>query len=894
MPLAPGTRLGPYEVVAPLGAGGMGEVYRARDSRLGRDVAVKVLPAELAGNPERRARLEREARAVSGLNHPNICVLHDVGREGDVDFLVMELVEGETLAQRIEKGPFAPAELLRVGAQIADALDRAHRAGIVHRDLKPGNVMLTRAGAKLMDFGLARAAGAAGSADGPAATAAIFSQSPTASRPLTAEGTVVGTFQYMAPEQLEGHDADARSDLWAFGCVLYEMATGRRAFEGKSQASLIGAIMHAEPPPPSQLVAASPPALDRLIRACLAKDPADRLQSAHDLKLQLAWMAEGGLPASGVAALPPPAAARRTTWGALALVALGSAAISVLATARWVERAATTRTAATMQRYTVGSADLRAQSAPVLSPDGTYLVFSVNDGISSRLVRRDLASFETTPIAGTEEGLAPFFSPDGAWIGFATPDALKKVPAGGGVAQSIAAEPKIDSADWGRDGTIYFTSLEGGRDGRTALARVADTGGRPEVVAVLDTTAAESESWLPEILPDGRVLVTLFGGSAGMSRIVVVDRDGTRRTVVEDALLSRYVPSGSLLYFDFGSEAVLAAPFDVAGARVTGPAVPLTEKVDGDHGFDVAPDGKLVYVPARGALDGEPIVWIDRKGGTRPALAQRSNWTEPRLSPDGRRVVLRKIATNCELWMYDLERETLSRIVQGDDNHHPVWSPDGRRIAYEQFSGAGALVTLDVSGTREMTTLASGLDHGSPRSWSAAGDRLAYTVSGRGTGSDIWVRAMDRGTAPTAFRATEAEEGQPAFSPDGRWMAYTSDETGTPEVFVRAYPDDGQVWQISAGGGADALWARDGTELYYVAGTKMMAVPVETRPGLRVGVPTELFDGGFSTSRSRDFDVAADGRFLAVGRAEGKGGGKEIRILLGWEAEVRRVGGPRH
>lgn len=894
MSLSPGTKLGPYEILSPLGAGGMGEVYRARDTRLGRDVAVKVLPQHLSSNSEVRARFEREAKTVSSLNHPHICTLFDVGREGDTDYLVMELIEGETLAARLAKGPLPVADTLRIGSQIADALDRAHRAGVVHRDLKPGNIMLTRGGAKLMDFGLARATGLAG-APGSGSIASL-THSPTMAQPLTAEGTIVGTFQYMSPEQLEGKESDARSDLWAFGCVLYEMATGKRAFEGKSQASLIGAIMHAEPAPISQIAPMTPPELDRLVRAMLVKDPHDRLQSAHDVKLQLAWLADGARSGSGMAAAVPHSVAapsRGRRWPAIAIAAIVGAALTGLVMKLAQQDAGPEHARSLLpQRYVLGNAQLGLGSTPAPAPDGSYVVYSVREGGKASIHRRDRTSLDAVLVAGTEEGIAPFVSPDGAWIGFCTPTAIKKVPATGGVAQTIAAVPRVESADWGNNDMIYYCPRSGGDD-HIALARVPAAGGLPETVARLDSTTREAEAWLPDIMPDGEtVLITISGGRASW-HVCAIKPDGTRQEIVDNALLARYRAPGHLLYVDLNSAAVLCAPFEAKEMRITGAAIPLTEPLDLQQAYGVDDHGMLVYVPPADAGAGKELVWINPDGVVSIASETRSSWAQPRVSPDGRRVLVRKSMLNCELWVYDTTRGTLGRVVAATtDNHDAIWSPDGRSIAYLQANAGGHMVVQSVEGARQVKVIETGDAQGHPQSWSAGGNRLVYTAAGHGTMTDIWTLVMDGVSKPEPFVKSQFDEVTPSISTDGRFIAYTTNESGANEVVVRQCPDSGQSWQVSVGGGQSPLWSRDGRVLYFVSGSRMMSATVNTRDGFDSGTPQEAFEGGFDHDRPRYFDIAPDGRrFVAVRTPGGVAGQRQLRVLLNWPAEAKRLEG---
>jgi serine/threonine-protein kinase len=573
----------------------------------------------------------------------------------------------------------------------------------------------------------------------------------------------------------------------------------------------------------------------------------------------------------------------------VALAAVAGAAVAAL-----VMTVAPRRNAAppaSPERYVVGTADLQSTSAPMLAPDGASVIFSGRDGSTRRLYRRALTSFDIEPIEGTEDGTAPFFSPDGAWIGFATSSAMKKVPIDGGVAQTIVNEQRISSADWAPDGTIYYTSRAGGTDGLTALSRVPATGGRPEVVAQLDTTRSESEGWLPEVLPDGKtVLLSIVASGDPPWKVVAIAPDGSRRDIVRNGLLARCVRSRYLAYVDLESEAVLAVPFDPSQVQVTGTAVPITEQISANYCFDAADDGKLVYVPVPGAGKGDEIVWLDRKGTPTSAMPTRATWTQPRVSPDGRRVLLRKSATNCELWMLDVERASLFRLAQGSDHHDAIWSPDGRRVAYSQLNARGEVYTLSVDGAREVTKVSEGSEAESPQSWSAGGNLLVTTRTGRGTQTDIWVRPMDGASPATPYLATEYNESAPAISPDGRWIAYASNESGALEVYVRPHPDTGRSWQISAGGGDLPVWSRDGRELFFTNDTKMMvaSIDISIETTFRAAAPVELFEGGFSIGRQRDFDIAPDGRFIAVGLSGEDSGREEIRLLLDWHAAMMR------
>ena len=547
MPLAAGTRLGPYEILGPLGAGGMGEVYRALDTRLDRSVAIKILPEHLAAAPDIRARFEREAKAVSSLNHPNICTLHDVGHQGGVDFLVMELLEGETLAARIERGPLPPAELLKVAIQITDALVKAHRQGLVHRDLKPANVMVTKSGAKLLDFGLARPVGMG-------ATPGGLSQTPTLSRALTAEGTIVGTFQYMAPEQLEGAEADARSDLWALGLTLYEMATGQRAFGGRTQASLISSIMKDEPRPIAELQPISPPGLDRLIRQCLAKEPDERIQTAHDVKLQLEWIAEGGSQ-SGV---PAPVAAHRRRRERALQVTAGVATLVALAAITWIALHRPVPAEPIQFQFDPPSS-VQSVDAPRVSPDGRYVAFNATDSTGvTRVWLRPLSPLEATPILGTEGTTRPFWSPDSRYLGFVAGGKLKKVQVSGGPPIVIADTPTGSDGTWSAHDVILFD----GRDSDPIL-RVAAGGGVAAPEMARDSSLGETAVAWPEFLPDGRQYLFLSIGKKSVLKLGRLGSKTSRELFPCDSRV-QYAAPGFLLFSRGGT--LVAQPFD-PGAR---------------------------------------------------------------------------------------------------------------------------------------------------------------------------------------------------------------------------------------------------------------------------------------------------------------------------------------
>ena len=836
----------------------MGHVYRARDTRLLRTVALKVLAVDTAGGdaPARLERFQREARTISRLSHPHICPLFDVGEQDGQAFLVMEHLDGETLAARLAEGPLPIERALRSGIQIASALAAAHRQGIVHRDLKPANVMLTREGVKLLDFGLAKLRA------GEGAGAEV-----TRTGDLTEDGIILGTVPYMAPEQLEAREVDARADVFALGVVLYEMVSGRRPFDGNSKARIMAAILHNEPALVSTLQPLSPPALDHLIRKCLAKDREERWQTAADVSIALSWILEGG----SSAGLPPTLSRKRDHRRSLLAGAVGLAlGAAVAGTAVWAWRRPAPPAARPPLRLglelvppaLVGGAD----RALALSPDGARIAYVTGSREDHRLAVRLLSQPQSLVLEGTEGAAHPFFSPDGRWIAFSAGGRLKKVAADGGMPATLCATAGVGGG-WGPGNTIVFS----GGPGR-GLDRVGAQGGEPEPFTALDRGQGETSHSYPQFLPDGRSLmysVTTIRG-AEITTAVQDLRTGERRTLLPNGYDARYLPSGHLVFTR--GRSVMAVRLDVASLTLQGTPVPLIEDLSGYmlypvSQFDLSATGTLVYAPTPVFIP-RHLVWVDRAGRMQRLATPEGLWENPRVSPDGRHAI---VDARNDVWMVDLPRAAASRLTFGPGARGVgVWTPDGQRVTYlcQAVDGPTSMCWRPADGSGEEELLFTRPTYISPGGWSPDGRTLLFIENTVEKGHDIGVFSLDD-RRPRLLLGSTFNERAPALSPDGRWLAYSCDESGRREVYVQAVPDLGAKRQVSPGGGDEPLWSRDGKELFYRHGDDMMVVDVRLRPAFDADVPRVLFSGRYVSFPQRpevNYALGGDGRFLMVKR----------------------------
>ena len=919
--LTPGTRLGPYEILDAIGAGGMGEVYRGRDTRLDRTVAFKVLPGSLSADVPSRERFEREARAISSLNHPNICVLHDVGRERPagsdeppIDFLVMEYLEGETLTSRIARPPAMKVdEALAVAIQIAAALDRAHRQGIVHRDLKPGNVMLSKGVVKLLDFGLARLTHPGASSEakpgiGHGLVSLADLSMPTVSSPLTMKGTILGTLQYMAPEQLEGKDVDARADIFAFGGVLYEMLTGRRPFEGKSQASLIGAILDHQPPPVSSVQALSPPLLDAVVARCLAKDPEDRWQSARDVMRQLEWIA-AHKPTADSAKAPLIGTSRARVRLAVIGAALAGAVVAGGVAFRVFMPAPSALPVVSRFSVDLPSDQIFTRTgrrAIALSPDGSQLAYVAN----RQIYLRNLNELTVTPVPGTAETdpSEPTFSPDGQWLAFWSSEQIKKVPTAGGTPVVVAAAQNPFGMTWEGDRLLL------GQTSPNGIVEIPANGGEPRLLVGVDEKNGEIAQ-SPQLLDEGRaILFTLRAGSESWDDAAIVVQDlasGSRSILVKGGTHGRVLPTGHLVY---ARDATLfAAPFDDKTRSLIGGVAQVQQEIalstggfSGTAQVAWSNNGAFAFLPDR--LGGDvALAWIDREGRVERARAPARRFqvgaSQMTMSPDGRRVAFTILATGVagargqDIWVWEIARGTLTRLTATTNSESPVWTPDSQQICSQSGND---VICQGADGGGQPRTVATIDNLADLGPITPDGKEMVLEVRAGGTSiQDLVVVTLDGTKATRTLWQSASIVNQPSLSPDGKWLAYKSSESGREEVYVRPYPEVTRGrWQISNGGGVVPLWSRTGRELYFLdsagtagastaTATDLMSVPVT--PGGEFVRGTPVRTATLPAVAARDYEVGNDGRFLVKipAASDGTTPRQNVVVVQNWFEELR-------
>jgi len=872
MPLTAGTRLGPYEILAPIGAGGMGEVYKAADTTLDREVAIKVLPHAFAQDPERLARFEREAKVLASLSHPNIAQIFGV-EEGA---LVMELVPGQTLSERIAAGPVRVEEALRIVAQIAEALAAAHDRGVIHRDLKPANVKVSpEARGKVLDFGLAKSFAGGSSGEG--------SRAETLTAAMTEAGTVLGTPGYMSPEQTRGLATDKRTDIWAMGCVLYELLTRRRAFGAGTFSDTIAAVLEREPDwdalPPS-----TPARVRSLVQRCLRKDVGRRPRDAGDVAIEIEQiLAEpAGPEPTGLAP-----ARQRSLWLRAVPFLIAAIAIAAALAGGYVQSRLGSTPAASLTRLTalLPPAHRFATgtcSDLAVSPDGKFVAYIGVRESSRQLFLRAMDSLEATALPGTEGASdTVFFSSDGQWVGFlqGRPNVLKKISIGGGLPVTVANTQGC-GGDWGAEGQI----LLGRRDG---IIQVPAGGGTPKNLIATNLSKGERGLGAPQLLPDGKSL--LFSVSTDEGTQIVSQRlaTGERHILVKGDdprarnTAARYA-AGFLIYSQ--GDTLMAAPFNPERLELTGPPLPIARgagEIGSQFGLSRSA-GTLVYVHAEAAPP-NTLVWVDRKGAEEPAGAAPGTYSSPRLSPDGNKLA---VASDSDIWVYDIPRRTLTRITFSGDNRSPVWTPDGKRITYVLN---GNVTWRLVDGSAHEETLWTGL-FGLPSSWSPDGKRLLFTEIGPENETDISVLSVEGERKATPMVQSRHRAGQAVFSPDGRRLAYSSNESKQTEIYMQELPGPGGKIQVSSQGGSEPVWSRQGRELFYRSGNKMMAVDIAPAPVFQAGTPRVLFEARYTSG----YDVAADGqRFLMI-----KSGGEappvtELNVVLNWLGDSKFSRSPR-
>ena len=864
-----------------------GEVYKAKDTRLDRTVAIKILPEHLAENPERKQRFEREAKAISQLNHPHICTLYDIGEQDGIDYLVMEYIEGETLAERLKRGPLPLDEALEYGIQIADGLEAAHRAGIVHRDLKPGNAMLTKSGIKLLDFGLAKVL--AQESDAGA------SDAPTKQRDLTKEHAILGTLQYMAPEQLEGKAADSRTDIFAFGALLYEMVTGQRAFEGESQASLISAIMSSEPRLISELQSMSPPGLDRIARRCLEKDPDERWQTAKDLTAELAWVAERDPRDGGPDTRSNTHAGRDfLAWGVAVVATIVAMGLAATRNDRVPTNRSVTEFVITPPEAAAFS-HLYLRASPVVSPDGRLVAFSARDSVGERIWVRSLDSLEARPLEGTDEPFGLFWSTDSRSIGFYRDGALRKVDVRGGPPQTIAKHPAVSwGGTWNAEGVVLFSPFWG------PVHRVRSGGDISEPLTTLDPSREEIDHRRPQFLPDGEHFLFDVRSREAEHRGTYVSSltaPETKRLILRGTQEVQYASPGYLLFAREGN--LLAQRFDVDSLETIGEPIAVGKQVAvfyGGGSFSASTNGVLAY--RRPYTTDYRLAWFDRQGNHLSTLPVPAGAQSPEISPGGSQFAFERWAPETgtrDIWLFELSRGVASRFTfDPSDDSDPTWSPEGSHIAFSSRRGGyQSLYQKDAEGSVEVEMIHQAEGEEWPMGWSPDGQHILYSRWSAAESNALWLLPLSGSREASPMFDSNFEESQGRFSPDGTWVSYTSNESGRNEVFLQPFPPTGASVQVSTEGGTSARWRGDGNELFYLAADeKLMVVQLNWSDGnLRPSTPQALFTvptSGIPIGVGLRFlyDVSNDGERFLIQTVMRKSSPADMVVVLDWTAEL--------
>ena len=897
-----GTKLGRYRITGKLGEGGMGQVFRADDERLHRQVAIKVLPPEMARDPERLARMEREAQTLAQLEHPNVAAIYGLeeatpdGEPAPVRFLVMQLVEGETLGTRIDAGRVPLQETLQIGLQIARALEAAHDKGIVHRDLKPANIVLSSDGkVKLLDFGLAKAYAGDSSGSSPS-----ISSSPTAME-ATKAGMILGTAGYMSPEQARGKEIDRRTDVWAFGCVLYEMLTGQRLFHGETVTDVLGAIIHREPDWEA-LPKETPRPIRTLLRRCLRKDVSRRMQAIGDARVAIEEYLENPGAGEAVPQVLAPAATwtRFVPWALFAAAAI--AAIAFALTGRG------TPPAAQVSRFNVEIGDdpvFGGQGSSIaVSADGSRVAIVQDTADGRRLSVRAIDQLAGTVLAEEGNPYNPFFSPDGQWIGYVTTTALRKVPASGGTALTLAEINRGRGATWTSDDTIILAPSP-----TSGLSRVPAAGGELTPLTTLDEKRGEVTHRWPQYLPGHDAVIftahTASGGFDSASIEALNLKTGERKTVYRGGSYGRYIPTGHLLFVN--RDTIFAVPFDANRLEVTGSPAPVAQGVsyssgEGGAQFDVSANGLFVFRSGSSAAPVYPALWVDARGESTPLWEGERSYAEPHISPDGTKVAFMVYAdNNWDVWVYDRVRQVSTRLTFDDGlDGPPVWSPDSRYIAYSSNrEGEINIYRKRADGSGEPDRITESKDSQYVSNWSNDGKYLLFSPQVNGT--DLWTVPLDGDRKPELFLSTEFVENEGAFSPDGRWIAYQSNESGRLEIYVRPFRGAGGKWQVSEGGGGYPRWAGDGRQLFFRGEEGVMAVPITVSgDSLEVGRARRVLQGNFRGGVGgfgvggltvADYDVSRDGSHFVMFPLDVKAAGRaeHLTFVLNWFGELERL-----